>query len=50
MYKRGNLFKLAEPMIGAPPLSKFISLANSRLALFVTMVFIKIALLLLLLL
>ena len=50
MYKRGNLFKLAELMIGAPPFSNFISLANSCRALFVTMAFIKITLLLLLLL
>ena len=48
MYKRGNFLKLPESVTGEPPFSNFISLANSCLAFFVTMAFIKIALSLLL--
>jgi hypothetical protein len=44
MYRRGNLFNLPESVTGNPPFSNFISLANSCLAFFVTMAFIKVAL------
>jgi predicted MFS family arabinose efflux permease len=44
MYRRGSFSELTESVIGGPPFSKFISLANSCRALFVTMAFIKIAL------
>jgi hypothetical protein len=44
MYRRGSFCELPESVIGGPPFSKVISLANCCRALFVTIAFIKIAL------